>query len=348
MQRSRPEGRLRYPELPMDPVSEPTDAALPTGRPAQPRLAIVVPCYDEELVVEAAAGVLCGLLSSLVAEGRVDPSSFVYFVDDGSRDATWSVIDRLHEADPRVKGLKLSRNFGHQSAQLAGLLSVRSRVDCAITIDADLQQDVGAIPRFLESHAKGAEIVFGVRNDRRSDSVLKKLTALVFYRLMRLMGIGTIPNHADYRLVGRKGLEALSQFRESNLFLRGIFSELGFRTDIVRFDVKQRHQGSSKYTPRRMVSLALGGITAFSVAPLRLVAILGLVIFVISLSMAAYIFLFSVITGEGVPGWASTTIPIYVLGGLQILALGVVGEYIGRVYQEAKGRPRYLKDHELF
>ncbi len=318
------------------------------GSDTPPRLAIVVPCYDEEAMVEATAAELCRVLGELGDAGLVDAASFVYFVDDGSRDGTWQRIRLLHERDPRVKALKLSRNFGHQNAQLAGLMSVRDRVDCAITIDADLQQDVDAIPRFLERHRAGAEIVFGVRNDRRSDALGKRWTARGFYWLSRLMGVGTVRDHADYRLVGSKALAALSRFGESNLFLRGIFADLGFRTDLVHFDVKERADGESKYTPRRMVSLALNGIAAFSVAPLRLVTVLGFVIFVLSLGMATYIFLLKAVAGRGVPGWASTTIPIYVLGGLQILALGVVGEYIGRLYREAKGRPRYLEDGELF
>ena len=315
--------------------------------PSAPRLAIVVPCYDEAPTLEESAGRLCDLLERLVRDGSVHADSFVYFVDDGSRDATWAAISRLHQTDSRVRGLKLSRNFGHQEAQLAGLMSVRKRVDCAVTIDADLQQDLEAIPQFLRAFSGGAEIVFGVRKDRRSDGALKKLTALGFYALMKGMGVGTIPNHADYRLVGRKALEALSHYRESNLFLRGIFADLGFQTERVHFDVTERTRGSSKYTARRMISLALSGIASFSVVPLRLVALSGLVIWLLSLTMVAYIVLIF-LSGEAVPGWASTVVPIYFLGGLQLLALGIVGEYVGRLYKEAKGRPRYLEDLELF
>lgn len=314
---------------------------------SSPRLAIVVPCYDEALTLDACAAQICDLLTRLVSGGSVHPDSFVYFVDDGSRDGTWSAIARLHQADSRVKGLKLSRNFGHQEAQLAGLLFVRERVECAVTIDADLQQDLAAIPDFLTAFAGGAEIVFGVRSDRHSDGALKKFSALGFYALMKAMGVGTIRNHADYRLVGRKALDALSRYGESNLFLRGIFADLGFETETVRFDVKERARGTSKYTLRRMISLALSGIASFSVVPLRLVALLGLLIWLLSLGMMSYILLVY-LSGVGVPGWASTAIPIYFLGGLQLLALGVVGEYVGRLYKEAKGRPRYLEDLELF
>ncbi len=316
--------------------------------PAAPRLALVIPCFDEALTLDETAARCGELLARLVAEGSLHAQSFIYFVDDGSRDETWAGIERLHASDARVKGLKLSRNFGHQEAQLAGLLSIRERVDCAVTIDADLQQDLEAIPEFLKAFASGAEIVFGVRRDRRTDGALKKFSALAFYSLMKLMGVGTISNHADYRLVGRKALHALSRYRESNLFLRGIFAELGFQTEIVHFDVKERLHGTTKFTTRRMVSLALGAIASFSVAPLRMVALLGFAIWTLSLAMLAYIFFIAVIAGAGVPGWASTVIPIYFLGGLQLLALGIVGEYIGRLYKEAKARPRYLEDREIF
>ena len=315
--------------------------------PSVPRLAIVVPCYDEAPSVDESARRLSELLERLAQEGCVDHESFIYLVDDGSRDGTWPAIERLHAMDPRIKGLKLSRNFGHQEAQLAGLLAVRERVDCAVTIDADLQQDPEAIRDFLKAHAAGAEIVFGVRRDRHSDGLLKKATALGFYALMKAMGVGTIPNHADYRLVGRKALDALSRYRESNLFLRGIFTDLGFRTETVLFEVSERGAGSTKYTPRRMISLALSGIASFSVVPLRLVALLGLAIWLGSVGMILYVVLVF-LSGIGVPGWASTVVPIYFLGGLQLLALGIVGEYLGRLYTEVKGRPRYLEDEELF
>ncbi len=322
-----------------------TDAG---SRRKPPILAIVVPCFNEAVVVAETATRLMAVLGELVRQGVTAAESFLYFVDDGSRDGTWDIIAGIHQGNPRVKGLKLSRNFGHQNALLAGLLSVKDRCECAITIDADLQHDEQAIPQFVEKYLAGADLVFGVRNDRRGDSPLKKGTALFFYNLMKWMGVNIVKNHADYRLVGRKALEALATYGETNLFLRGIFATMGFRIEYVPFDVKERHAGKSKYSFVRMLGLAFSGITSFSIVPLRIVTLIGFLVFLISTAMIMYVLYVAVIEEKAFPGWASTVLPIYFLGGIQLLSIGLLGEYVGRIYSETKARPRYIRDIELF
>ncbi len=313
-----------------------------------PVLAVVVPCFNEEAVVEETVLRLTAVLNGLIGNGAISPVSFVYFIDDGSRDGTWGLIAAIHRRDPRVKGLKLSRNFGHQNALLAGLLAVKDRCGCAITIDADLQHDEQAIPRFVQKYREGADLVFGVRNDRRGDSPLKKGTALVFYKLMQWMGVNIVKNHADYRLVGRKALDALATYGETNLFLRGIFATMGFRVEYVPFDVKERHAGTSKYSLVKMFGLAFSGITSFSIVPLRIVTLIGFVVFLISAAMSIYVLYVALLSDKILPGWASTVLPIYFLGGVQLLGIGLLGEYIGRIYSETKARPRFIRDSELF
>jgi glycosyltransferase involved in cell wall biosynthesis len=313
----------------------------------RPLLAVVVPCFDEELVVEQTAARLVELLQKLSAAGQVDAASFVYFVDDGSTDATWAIIEALHDEDASVKGLKLARNVGTQNALLAGLLSVMDRADCVVTIDADLQQDETVIETFLEKYRQGAHIVYGVRRRSGEDSALKKVTSWFFYNLLALMGARIIKHHSEYRLVSRKALEAVAQYREYNLFLRGIFVDIGYRSEIVRFDVRRRELGASKHGLRKLASLALDGITSFSIVPLRLVTFTGALVFLFSCAMTLF-YLYEKVVGHTPPGWAGTVIPIYFLGGVQIMFLGLVGEYIGKIYKEAKARPRYIKDEELF
>ena len=321
-----------------------TDAG---AQPAHaPLLAIVVPCLNEELVVGTTARRLSEVLRHLSAAGKIDVESFVYLVDDGSTDATWAVVEELHREDARVKGLKLARNVGTQNALLAGLLSVKEHADCVVTIDADLQQDEQVIETFLEKYAAGAHIVYGVRKGR-GDSLLKKATSSFFYNSMTLMGAKIIKHHSEYRLVSRKAIEAISEYREYNLFLRGIFVDIGYKSEIVPFTVRRRGAGTSKHNFRKLVSLALDGITSFSVVPLRLVTVAGLLVFLFSVLMTLF-YLYHKIRGHTPPGWAGTIIPIYFLGGVQIMFLGIVGEYIGKIYQEAKARPRYIKDTELF
>jgi glycosyltransferase involved in cell wall biosynthesis len=323
-----------------------TTSAAGNARTRPPVLAIVVPCLNEELIIGATARRLVEVLRHLSAAGKVDARSFVYLVDDGSSDATWAVVEELHREDACVKGLKLVRNVGTQNALLAGLLSVKEHADCVVTIDADLQQDEQVIETFLEKYAAGAHIVYGVRKGR-GDSLLKKATSSFFYNLMKLMGAKIIKHHSEYRLVSRKAIEAISEYREYNLFLRGIFVDIGYKSEIVPFTVRRRGAGTSKHTFGKLASLALDGITSFSVVPLRLVTVAGLLVFLFSVLMTLF-YLYHKIRGHTPPGWAGTIIPIYFLGGVQIMFLGIVGEYIGKIYQEAKARPRYIKDTELF
>lgn len=313
----------------------------------RPILAVVVPCFNESCLIDEAMERLAGKLYDLKSRNIIDPHSFLYFVDDGSQDDTWQRIEDRHQTDPAIKGTRLSRNYGHQNALLAGLHSVTEKVDCAISMDADLQQDINAIPDFLDKYRTGAEIVYGIRRDRRSDGFFKKWTADIFYSLLKLLGANIIRNHADYRLVGREALLALASYKEFNLFLRGIFPTLGFKTDVVLFDVKPRSGGESKYTLRKMISFALNGITSFSIAPLRLISFVGMVIFLISMLMSGYILFQALVTKQTVPGWASTVLPVYLIGGIQLFCLGIVGEYIGKIYSETKSRPRYIKMQEL-
>jgi glycosyltransferase involved in cell wall biosynthesis len=305
-----------------------------------PRLDIVVPCFNEEEVLPETACRLIALLEAMTADERIAPGSRIVFVDDGSLDRTWDLIEELARANACVSGIKLSHNRGHQNALLAGLFTADGEV--LVSVDADLQDDIQVIPDMLESYKRGAHVVFGVRNDRTRDSVFKRATARSFYALMRALGAESIPNHADFRLMSRRAIEALQNFREVNLFLRGIVPLIGFRSSIVYYSRSERFAGVSKYPLRRMIGLALEAITSFSVVPLRLITFTGFAVFAFSCLMAARTLWIRILTTQAVPGWASTLLPIYFLGGVQIMCLGVVGEYLGKVYQETKGRPRYI------
>lgn len=316
-------------------------------RPA-PLVAVVVPCFNEEGTLPDTLAELLARLDELAADGQIQPASYLYLVDDGSRDATWPVIAAAHAGNPRVRGLRLSRNFGHQNALLAGLLKVREHCDASISIDADLQQDPRAMADFVAAWRRGTEVVLGVRHDRDSDGWFKRSSAQLFYRLMNLMGVRVVAHHADYRLLGSRAMAALSEYGENNLFLRYICSQLGFRTEIIHFNVRPRRQGVSTYNLGRMLQLALDGIAPSSVMPLRLVAFTGLCVFLLSTVMGGYVLFQTLVVGDTVPGWASTTLPIYFIGGIQILCLGVIGEYVGQTLIEVKQRPRYHHDVELF
>ena len=313
-----------------------------------PFVSIIVPCYNEQDVLRDSIGLLVERLSRLVAERYVSDNSFVLFVDDGSRDSTWDIISQYHKLNKSVRGIKLSANFGHQNALLAGLLTAKNSVDCVISIDADMQQDIEIMTEFIDRFKSGVDIVFGVRKDRLTDNYFKKMSAQLFYKVMHWLGVIIIKNHADYRLVSRRALDALAEYRGYNLFLRGIFVNMGFRQETVYFDVKPRLAGNTKYSLSKMLSMALKAITSFSVVPLRLVTVTGFSIFLLSICMTLYVFYISFFTSVAVPGWASTVIPIYFLGGIQLLGIGVIGEYIGKSYQEIKGRPRFIKEEELF
>lgn len=314
-----------------------------------PVLSIVVPVYNEEDVLPVAIAKLLDVLRSMIGSGLIHNDSFLLFVDDGSSDKSWPILEDAHCANAdKVSSIKLSRNFGHNNALLAGLMSVKDRCNAAISIDCDLQQDPGAIPLFVQKYLAGCEVVFGVRNDRNADSYIKKYTALGFYKLMQIMGVKLYVNHADYRLLSSKALKTLEQYQEPNIFLRAVCVDLGFRNDVVNFEVTDRLHGTSKYSFFKMLKFAVAGITSFSSVPLRMISILGVVVFGLSLLMAGYTFFQTVFIGDAVPGWASTVLPIYLLGGLQILCLGIVGEYLAHVYTATKKRPRYIVEAELF
>lgn len=323
-------------------------STIPAGKQVRepPLLALVLPCFDEAEGLPDVFREIEERLADWTRRGVIRPGSFACFVDDGSSDETWDLIAAQAARSRSIRGVKLSRNFGHQAAVLAGLLRAGEDADAVISVDADLQQDIAAVEAFVASYRAGADVVFGVRRDRRTDGLLKRWTGEAFYWLMRRSGVKVLRNHADYRLMSRKVVRALAQYEESNLFLRGLVHELGFRTAEVMFDVRERRAGSSKYGLAKMMGLALNGITSFSVFPLRVVALVGVLLMLVSFVMIGYALAMRLWFGGTVAGWASTVIPIYFIGGVQLLSLGVVGEYVGRVYLEAKRRPRFLVEEE--
>lgn len=304
-------------------------------------LYIVVPCYNEEEVLPETARRLAEKLDNLTASGKISADSRVLFVNDGSRDGTWELIRTLHARDPRFSGVDLSRNRGHQNALLAGLMTAMERCDMAVSMDADLQDDIDAVDAMIDRFHEGADIVYGVRSARKKDTWFKRTTAEGFYRVMDGLGAGTVYNHADYRLMSRRALEGLAQFGEVNLFLRGIVPMIGYPTAVVEYERGERFAGESKYPLKKMVSFAMEGITSLSVKPLRMVTGLGFLVFLVSVIMLIY----SVVRwamGETILGWASIVCSVWAIGGLILLALGVIGEYVGKIYLESKARPRYL------
>ncbi|MFT3906016.1 MAG: glycosyltransferase family 2 protein [Steroidobacteraceae bacterium] len=308
-------------------------------------LAIILPCYNEESVLPATISRLLALRSELVAEGLISGDSAITFVDDGSLDRTWSIIEAAAREEPALHGIKLSRNQGHQGALLAGLLSVPG--DAVISIDADLQDDLGAIREMVLRHRAGAGIVYGVRAVRDSDTFFKRFSAEGYYRLMRALGVDLKFNHADYRLMSRAAIDALSQYGEVNLFLRGIVPQLGFPTADVFYARAERHAGKSKYPLRKMLSLAWNGLTSFSARPLRWITFFGVLVSVFSFAVGGWTLLNVLFLGGTVPGWASTVIPMYFLGGIQLLSIGIIGEYIAKIYLETKRRPRYIIERRV-
>ena len=313
------------------------------------KLAIIIPCFNEELVVKSTVETLLKVLDRIIAKDKIASDSYIYLVDDGSKDSTWSLIEELHNTyGSRVKGTKFIRNYGNQKALIAGLLGVKAiGCDCVISIDADLQQDENAIETFIDEFHKGADIVSGIRNDRKTDSFFKKYTALCFYKLMNLLGVKIPPNHSDFRLVSARGLEILEQYSEEGLFLRGFFHEIGLKTAYVHFDVKPRALGSTKYNFFSLTSLALNGITAFSIVPLRIIAAIGVLTVLGSFLLAMEVVVEKYIFHTTPGGWATLVILLAFFGGLQIFCLGIIGEYMGQIFNEVKARPRYIKDKEL-
>ena len=304
-------------------------------------LYIVVPCYNEEEVLPETSKRLKVKLEQLMAAEKISPDSRVMFVNDGSKDRTWQLISQLHQECPLFCGVDLTRNRGHQNALLAGLMTARDRADMVISMDADLQDDIDAVDAMVEKYLEGVDIVYGVRSSRKKDTFFKRTTAEGFYRLMNAMGADTVFNHADYRLMSKRALEGMAEFKEVNLFLRGIVPMIGYRTDTVEYERGERFAGESKYPLKKMIAFALEGITSLSVKPLRLITGLGFAVFVISIIMIIYNVIRWAI-GATVAGWASLSCSVWFIGGLILLALGIVGEYMGKVYMEVKGRPRFL------
>ena len=305
------------------------------------KLAIVVPCYNEEEVLKITSSTLRDVLSDLISKGKIADDSFILFVDDGSTDRTWELIEEEHAAYPmQVCGVKLAGNVGHQYALTAGMVTAKDMSDIVVSIDADLQDDVTVIEEMIDKFHSGCDIVYGVRKERRADTFFKRTTAQLFYKLMNFMGVKTVYNHADFRLMSRRAVEEFSKYKETNLFLRGIVPMIGYQTDSVYYDRKERVAGASKYPLKKMVILAFNGISSFSIKPISLITGAGAGIILLSVFAAAYAF-WSYYSGRVVPGWTSLILSIWFLGGVQLIAIGLVGQYIGKIYIEVKNRPRY-------
>ncbi len=309
-------------------------------------LYIVIPMFNEEEVIDETTKRLRIKVNDLIKKKIISKDSKVMYVNDGSKDKTWEKIMQINKEDKLFTGISLSRNKGHQNALVAGLLTARNYADVVISMDADLQDDINAIDEMLEKYHNGCDIVYGVRSARKKDTFFKKVTAEGFYKFMKLMGVDIVYNHADYRLTSKRVLDEFSNFKEVNLFLRGIFPLIGFKTDVVYYERAERFAGTSKYPLKKMLNFAWDGITSFSVKPLRFICVLGFLILFISIIIMIYAFIRKV-TGNNVEGWTFITISIWFLGGLQMLSLGIVGEYIGKVYNETKQRPRYIIEDNL-
>ena len=304
------------------------------------KLYLVVPCYNEEDVLNETANRLCIKMTSMIKNNIISKDSKIMFVDDGSRDKTWEIIEKSSQTSTLIQGLKLAHNKGHQNAVLAGLMTAKEYCDCAISLDADLQDDIEILDKFIEKFNEGSHIVYGVRNDRKKDSFFKRNTALAFYKIMKFLGTEVVSNHADYRLMSKTALLALEEYRETNLFLRGIVPLIGYKTDKVYYERNERFAGKSKYPLRKMISFAFEGITSFSVKPLKLISSLGIMISLLSVLGLLYAFI-SYLSGYAVAGWTAIVMSIWLLGGIQLLSMGVIGTYIGKIYSEVKKRPRF-------
>lgn len=313
-----------------------------------PILSIIIPCFNEEECIVDTVSKLLEILNQLEAEKEISTDSFLFFVDDGGTDNTWNLIVQENEKNNKVKGIRFTRNFGNQMAILAGLLeSNKLSADCYITIDADLQQDETKIKEFIQRYKNGAQIVCGVRNDRKTDGFIKKTGAFLFYKLMNIFGVNIKPNHSEYRLLAKEVVCALKDYKEKNMFLRGIVSQIGFKRDYIFFDVKPRKYGKSKFTPIKMLALALNGITSFSIIPLRMVTFMGLSVAFISFCIGISAFIDKVFWAKTVSGWATIVVAIGFIGGIQILCIGIIGEYLGQLFQEVKNRPRYIIENSI-
>ncbi len=309
-------------------------------------LYLVIPCYNEEEMLPITAKKLIEKLEELIGTGEISQKSRMLFVDDGSKDKTWEIIERLHHENKLCSGVKLSRNKGHQNALLAGLMTAKEKADIVISLDADLQDDVDAINAMLQKRREGCDIVYGVRSSRKTDTGFKRITAQGYYKLLKFLGVDITYNHADYRLMSKRALEGLEKFKEVNLFLRGIIPMIGFKSDVVTYERHERVAGESKYPLKKMLAFAFEGITSLSIKPIRLITSLGFFIFTVSIVMMLYS-LVVWLCGKTVAGWTTIVLSVWAIGGLQLLAIGVIGEYIGKIYLETKERPKFLIDMVL-
>ncbi|MDD6645258.1 MAG: glycosyltransferase family 2 protein [Oscillospiraceae bacterium] len=310
------------------------------------KLYLAVPCYNEEEVLFDTTEKLTKKYDRLIAEGKITDDSKIVYIDDGSKDKTWEIISGLYKTNKYVNGIKMSRNRGHQNALLGGLMTIKDDCDCVISIDADLQDDINAFDKMLEDFENGSEIVYGVRSKRETDTAFKRMTAQGFYKILSALGAEVVYNHADFRLMSRRALNALADFKEVNLFLRGLVPLVGYKSSVVEYERSERLAGESKYPLKKMLGLAWDGVTSLSMKPIRMITALGVIVFCISIIMLIYSFVMWAI-GNTVSGWTSMTVSIWAIGGLQILAIGVVGEYIGKIYMETKNRPRFIVEEQL-
>lgn len=309
-------------------------------------LYIVIPCYNEEEVLCETAKRLTDKLHRMISDQVVSDQSRMVFVDDGSKDRTWELIRELHASNPLVLGIKSSRNRGHQNTLLAGLFTVKDDCDMAVSMDADLQDDIEVLDQFVKKYEEGCEIVYGVRSARKTDTFFKKFTAESFYKLMSHMGVDIVYNHADYRLMSKRAIEELENYKEVNLFLRGIVPMIGFKSGIVEYERHERFAGKSKYPLKKMLAFAMDGITSLSIRPIRFITGLGVALFLVSIVLLIY-YIIGYFAGNTIEGWATLVVSIWGIGGLELLAIGVIGEYIGKIYLETKERPRYIVEEYL-
>lgn len=309
-------------------------------------LYVVVPCYNEEAVLEETTKRLKEKLTKLIKSKKISNKSKVMYVNDGSKDKTWEIIKKINSEEDLFTGISLSRNRGHQNALLAGLMTAKNYADVVISMDSDLQDDINAMDEMLDKYYSGCDIVYGVRSSRKKDTWFKKTTAQAFYKFMKVMGVDLVYNHADYRLTSKKVLDEFENFKEVNLFLRGMFPLVGFKSDVVYYERKERFAGESKYPLKKMLNFAWDGITSFSVRPIRLVLNLGIIIFAVSLLILLYCLIIKLL-GKAVDGWTFIVCSIWLVGGIQMLSIGIIGEYIGKIYSETKGRPRFIISENL-
>ncbi len=308
---------------------------------------LVIPCYNEQEVLPETSRQLEEIMRGLIKKDKISDKSKIAFVNDGSKDNTWNIITDLHEKNPMFTGINLAHNKGHQNALLAGLMTAKDYADAAISLDADLQDDVGVIEQFIDKFNEGKDVVYGVRSTRATDTVFKRSTAHAFYKLMKVMGADTLQDHADYRLMSKRALEGLAKYKEVNLFLRGIVPMIGYETDVVYYERHERFAGESKYPLKKMLSFAVDGITSCSVKPIRMITSLGTLVFTISIVMLIY-FLVVWLLGHTVQGWTTIVISLWGIGGLILLSLGIIGEYVGKIYMEVKERPRFIIEKLLY